>query len=108
MVIALLKGMLDVNPADRMTLEGVSQHPWCMRPSQIANLNPIRIDEMLTSELRANGDLDVATPNLGGDTMDVDEYGYSKDLAMPPVTRKSQLSVHSFISARLNLFLLLV
>jgi hypothetical protein len=28
---ALLKGMLEVNPIDRMTLEDVSQHPWCMR-----------------------------------------------------------------------------
>ncbi|KAH6901059.1 kinase-like domain-containing protein [Coprinopsis sp. MPI-PUGE-AT-0042] len=89
--LSLLKGMLEVNPADRMTLEDVSQHPWCMRPSQIANLNPIQIAEMLTSELRANGDLDVATPNMGGDAMDVDEDGYSKDPAMTPVTQKLQL-----------------
>jgi hypothetical protein len=61
---------------------------------------------MLTSELRANGDLDVATPNLGGDAMDVDEDGYAKDPAMTPVTQKLQLFVRQALRLSLSFIFL--
>jgi hypothetical protein len=29
--LALIRGLLTVNPANRMTLNDAFQHPWCMR-----------------------------------------------------------------------------
>ncbi|EAU93582.1 CAMK/CAMKL/CHK1 protein kinase [Coprinopsis cinerea okayama7 len=70
--LSLLQGMLNVNPAERMTLSDVYQHPWCLRPSQLARADPGTLAEMLTQGLREDGDLNVAAPDFG-EAMDVDE-----------------------------------
>ncbi|PPQ83836.1 hypothetical protein CVT25_000895 [Psilocybe cyanescens] len=75
--MSLIKGMLTVDPARRMTLDEVFQHPWCMRPSQLAATgNPAELAQRLTQPLRDNGDLGLAAPNFDAkmdDGMDVDE-----------------------------------
>ncbi|KDR70014.1 hypothetical protein GALMADRAFT_76739 [Galerina marginata CBS 339.88] len=85
--LSLIKGMLTVDPARRMTLDDVFQHPWCMRQSQLANRNPAEIAEILTQPLRDNGDLDLAAPNFGAGGMDVDG-----DEVMLSATHQSQFT----------------
>ncbi len=63
--IALLTGMLDVDPSQRMTISDIADHPWCMRPSQLAGSGPMALADKLTEGLRANGDLELASPNFG-------------------------------------------
>ncbi|KAF8883805.1 kinase-like domain-containing protein [Infundibulicybe gibba] len=62
--LSLIRGMLTVNPANRMTLSDVFEHPWCTRPSQLAKQGPIALADRLTESLRANGDMALATPQL--------------------------------------------
>ncbi|KAI0653866.1 CAMK/CAMKL/CHK1 protein kinase [Cubamyces menziesii] len=86
--LSLITGMLDVDPAHRMTLADVASHPWVTRPSQIAGRGPSAIAQSLTARLRANGDLGIAEPQIGGeDSMDTDEDG---DVTMHPA--KSQFT----------------
>ncbi|KAI0828490.1 CAMK/CAMKL/CHK1 protein kinase [Trametes gibbosa] len=77
-LLSLITGMLDVDPAHRMTLVEVASHPWVTRPSQIAGRGPRAIAQSLTAGLRANGDLSIAEPQIGGgsdDSMNTDEDG---------------------------------
>ncbi|KAI0777462.1 CAMK/CAMKL/CHK1 protein kinase [Trametes elegans] len=71
--LSLITGMLDVDPAHRMTLDDVASHPWVTRPSQYAGSRASVIAASLTAGLRANGDWGVAEPQIGEDAMDVDE-----------------------------------
>ncbi|KAH9846911.1 CAMK/CAMKL/CHK1 protein kinase [Lenzites betulinus] len=77
-LLSLITGMLDVDPAHRMTLVEVAAHPWVTRPSQIAGRGPRAIAQSLTAGLRANGDMGIAEPQIGGDnddSMDTDQDG---------------------------------
>jgi serine/threonine-protein kinase Chk1 len=66
--------MLTVDPTERFTLDDVVQHPWCIRPSQLEDQSPLALADLLTSGIKANGDMDVAAPPiLNGDEMDTDE-----------------------------------
>ncbi|KAI0643986.1 CAMK/CAMKL/CHK1 protein kinase [Trametes meyenii] len=87
--LSLITGMLDVDPAHRMTLADVAAHPWISRPSQLAGRGPSAIAQSLTAGLRANGDLGVADPQIADadDAMDTDDDG---DTIMHPA--KSQFT----------------
>ncbi|KAI0635345.1 CAMK/CAMKL/CHK1 protein kinase [Trametes polyzona] len=74
-VLSLITGMLDVDPAHRMTLSDVASHHWVTRPSQLAGRGAYAIAQSLTAGLRANGDLGIAEPQIGADAMDTDEDG---------------------------------
>ncbi|KAF5347594.1 hypothetical protein D9756_010702 [Leucocoprinus leucothites] len=64
--LSLIRGMLTINPMERMTLNDIYAHPWIMRHS-VATLA-----ERLTESLRKNGDLELANPALRSN---VDEDG---------------------------------
>ncbi|KAF9030295.1 Pkinase-domain-containing protein [Hymenopellis radicata] len=69
--LSLLTGMLNVDPSQRMTISDIAVHPWCMRPSQLAASGPTVLADKLTEGLRANGDLELASPDFG-QAMDTD------------------------------------
>ncbi|KAF5319490.1 hypothetical protein D9619_008540 [Psilocybe cf. subviscida] len=72
--LSLIRGMLAVDPSERFTLDDVVQHPWCIRPSQLEDQTPLALADLLTSGIKANGDMDLAAPPiLNGDAMDTDE-----------------------------------
>ncbi|KIM47281.1 hypothetical protein M413DRAFT_23502 [Hebeloma cylindrosporum] len=85
--LSLIRGLLTVDPANRMTLNDAFQHPWCMRPSQLAEGNPLELAERLSQSLRDNGDLDLAAPTLNDSNMDGDE-----DQIMLSATHQSQFT----------------
>ncbi|KAJ7110723.1 kinase-like domain-containing protein [Mycena crocata] len=62
--LSLMQGLLTVDPRERFTLEDTFQHPWCMRPSQLAKQGAASLAEALTQSLRSAGDLDLADPDL--------------------------------------------
>ncbi|KAJ3517032.1 hypothetical protein NLJ89_g756 [Agrocybe chaxingu] len=62
--LSLIRGILAIDPAERMTLDDVFQHPWCIRPSQLADNNPIELADRLIRSIRDNGDLQFAAPDL--------------------------------------------
>ncbi|KAF9042380.1 CAMK/CAMKL/CHK1 protein kinase [Panaeolus papilionaceus] len=70
--LSLIRGILEVDPRERFTLDDVMAHPWCLRPSQIANLSPYGLAERLTQNLRDQGDLNTAAPKLQAGSMDED------------------------------------
>ncbi|KII86236.1 hypothetical protein PLICRDRAFT_43812 [Plicaturopsis crispa FD-325 SS-3] len=72
--LSLITGILTVDPAKRMTLADIFQHPWCMRPSQLASQGVVALADKLTESLRANGDLGYATADtaMSSDTQDSD------------------------------------
>ncbi|OJT03158.1 hypothetical protein TRAPUB_6265 [Trametes pubescens] len=73
---AVLTGMLDVEATTRMTLADVACHPWVTRPSQLAGRSAYAIAQSLTARLRANGDMGISDPQIGGeDAMDTDADG---------------------------------
>ncbi|KAJ6584208.1 CAMK/CAMKL/CHK1 protein kinase [Mycena sp. CBHHK59/15] len=63
--LSLLCGLLTVDPRERLTLSDAFQHPWCIRPSQLARRGAASLAEALTESLRQTGDMDLAAPNLG-------------------------------------------
>ncbi|KZT25486.1 Pkinase-domain-containing protein [Neolentinus lepideus HHB14362 ss-1] len=70
-VLSLILGLLDVEPARRMTIPSIMQHPWCSRPSTIASQGVTALADHLTQPMRANGDYDIAAPDVPMDT-DID------------------------------------
>ncbi|KAF7323659.1 Protein kinase domain-containing protein [Mycena kentingensis (nom. inval.)] len=62
--LSLIQGLLTVHPAERFTIDDALQHPWCMRPSQLAKRGAAMLADALTQSLRNAGDLDLATPAL--------------------------------------------
>ncbi|KAG2134161.1 kinase-like domain-containing protein [Suillus bovinus] len=62
--LALICGLLTVEPEKRMTLAEVFAHPWCTRPSQIAKQGVLALADHLTESLRTNGDLNYAMPDV--------------------------------------------
>ncbi|KAL1939250.1 hypothetical protein VTO73DRAFT_10053 [Trametes versicolor] len=75
-LLSLITGMLDVEATTRMTLQDVACHPWVTRPSQLAGRGAYAIAQSLTARLRANGDMGIADPQMGGgDAMDTDGDG---------------------------------
>ncbi|KAJ7741771.1 kinase-like domain-containing protein [Mycena maculata] len=62
--LSLIQGLLTIDPRERFTLEDAFQHPWCIRPSQLAKQGPTSLAQALTQSLRDTGDLDLAAPNL--------------------------------------------
>ncbi|KAJ7477608.1 kinase-like domain-containing protein [Mycena latifolia] len=62
--LSLLQGLLTIDPRERFTLEDAFQHPWCMRPSQLAQQGSASLAQALTESLRTTGDLDLASPNF--------------------------------------------
>ncbi|KAF9527858.1 kinase-like domain-containing protein [Crepidotus variabilis] len=71
--LSLIRGLLTIDPAERMTLDDAFRHPWCIRPSQLAGGDPIEVAEMLIKRTRESGDLEIAAPDFAGQAMDVDE-----------------------------------
>ncbi|KAI6028948.1 hypothetical protein EDC04DRAFT_147941 [Pisolithus marmoratus] len=64
-----IRGLLMIEPSNRMTLPDVYAHSWCMRPSQLASRGVQALAEQLTQPLRDSGDLtfvDAAVPDSGG------------------------------------------
>jgi len=80
--------MLTVDPEHRLTLSDVFQHPWCMRPSQLAKRSPLDLANKLTQPLRDNGDLQLAAPNLNSSSQ-IDE---DEDEIMLSATHQSQFT----------------
>jgi len=80
LLLALITGLLTVNPQDRMTLADAFQHPWVLtyvlpcapsrrlsdvhRQSQLASQGPVALAERLTESLRNTGDLDLVEIDL--------------------------------------------
>lgn len=62
--LSLICGLLTVEPERRMTLAEVFAHPWCIKPSQIAEQGVVALADHLTESLRANGDLKYAMPDI--------------------------------------------
>ncbi|GLB36848.1 putative CAMK CAMKL CHK1 protein kinase [Lyophyllum shimeji] len=86
--LSLICGLLTVDPRDRLTLADAFQHPWCMRPSQLASQGPSMLAEQLTEPMRANGDLNLAAPNLTGHVQDED--GDEMMASAPPISQFTQ------------------
>ncbi|KAI5122878.1 hypothetical protein M0805_003330 [Coniferiporia weirii] len=61
--LSLIRGILNVDPYERMTLSDVMAHPWCMRPSQVARQGQAVLAERLTQSLRETGDMGVIDPH---------------------------------------------
>ncbi|KAF7974169.1 hypothetical protein HWV62_13295 [Athelia sp. TMB] len=90
LALSLIRGLLTIDPAQRMTLANVYEHPWCIRPSQLANRGVQELADKLTASLRANGDLGYAAPVETGDSaMDTDDDG---DEVMLSGTHQSQFT----------------
>ena len=60
----MITGMLNIDPSKRISLSNIICHPWCMRPSQLANTGPEMLAMRLTQGIRDSGDLDLASPNF--------------------------------------------
>ncbi|KAI0916514.1 hypothetical protein AcV5_002985 [Taiwanofungus camphoratus] len=74
-VLSLITGMLAVRASERMTLAEIVEHPWMVRPSQIANKGLSVLAERLTESLRMTGDLAIATPDVTNIAYNVDADG---------------------------------
>ncbi|KAF8319425.1 CAMK/CAMKL/CHK1 protein kinase [Clavulina sp. PMI_390] len=61
--LELLLDCLTVDPAQRITLAEITQHPWFQRPSQLAQ-RPGEVAERLTQALARNGDMAISEPNF--------------------------------------------
>ncbi|KAJ7493843.1 kinase-like domain-containing protein [Mycena latifolia] len=62
--LSLIQGLLTIDPRERFTLDDAFQHPWCMRPSQLAKKGAASLAEALTQSLRTAGDMDLAAPDF--------------------------------------------
>jgi len=71
--LSLLQGLLTIDPRERFTLEDAFQHPWCIRPSQLAKQGAASLAQALTESLRTAGDMDLASPNFDQRNTDDDE-----------------------------------
>ncbi|TFK47430.1 Pkinase-domain-containing protein [Heliocybe sulcata] len=63
-VLSLIVGLLNVDPTRRMTVPDIMQHPWYSRPSTIAAQGATALADHLTQPMRANGDYDIAAPDV--------------------------------------------
>ncbi|KAF8148644.1 CAMK/CAMKL/CHK1 protein kinase [Crassisporium funariophilum] len=86
--LSLIRGMMTVDPANRLTLPEVFQHPWCMRPSQLSKGKPKDLADALSQTLRDNGDLDLAAPNFTSPN----DMGEDEDQIMLSATHQSQFT----------------
>ncbi|EGO19687.1 hypothetical protein SERLADRAFT_453634 [Serpula lacrymans var. lacrymans S7.9] len=87
--LSLICGLLTIDPASRMTLPDVYQHPWCTRPSQLAQRGVIALAEELTQNLRVSGDLGYAIPESANPRGNQDADG---DEMMLSATYQSQFT----------------
>ncbi|KAK2467496.1 hypothetical protein APHAL10511_000351 [Amanita phalloides] len=87
--LSLICAMLTVDPQERMSIADVYQHPWCSRPSQLANETATTLATKLTESLRQNGDLELAHPDLKQKEENMDEDG---DQIMEPASHNSQFT----------------
>ncbi|KAF9261767.1 CAMK/CAMKL/CHK1 protein kinase [Marasmius fiardii PR-910] len=76
--LSLLRGLLDVNPSERIPISAASMHPWCIRPSQLARRGLTVRGELLTESLRSNGDMDYVTAIPAEMDNDGDSYMYTQ------------------------------
>lgn len=53
--------LLEIDPSKRVTISSISQHPWCMTPSQLTRE---QIPDALTQGMRAAGMMAVADPTF--------------------------------------------
>ncbi|KAI0696596.1 kinase-like domain-containing protein [Cytidiella melzeri] len=63
-VLELITGMLTPDPSKRMTMHEIFRHRWTRRPSIVAQGGLSALAQGLTESLRANGDLEIATPSM--------------------------------------------
>ncbi|KAF5364551.1 hypothetical protein D9757_011805 [Collybiopsis confluens] len=70
--LSMLCGLLAVDPSLRMTIAQARQHPWCIRPSQLARQSASVLADKLTESLRINGDMDYVTATQQDSTADAD------------------------------------
>ncbi|KAK0438423.1 kinase-like domain-containing protein [Armillaria borealis] len=73
--LSLLTGLLCIDPEERLSISQIYQHPWCMRPSQLAQRGALALADKLTETLRKNGDLGLAAPNFAQPEEEVDADG---------------------------------
>ncbi|KAI3603780.1 camk camkl chk1 protein kinase [Moniliophthora roreri] len=73
--LTLLRGLLAIDPNERLTIAEAGRHPWCTRPSQLARQSAAALADKLTENLRINGDMGYAAPILSGQMHEVDKDG---------------------------------
>ena len=62
--VGLIKGMLHVDPKERLTLREVYEDEWVLCPSQLTGKGPSEIAESLMESLKCAGELEIANPSL--------------------------------------------
>ncbi|KAH7104821.1 kinase-like domain-containing protein [Auriculariales sp. MPI-PUGE-AT-0066] len=85
----LLCRLLTVDVSQRITLDEVLTHPWCQRQSQLPTDLFTRA-QLLTSGLRAGGDLDIADPDLTGSGDGMNSDGETLKLTAPMASQFTQ------------------
>ncbi|EJD07738.1 CAMK/CAMKL/CHK1 protein kinase [Fomitiporia mediterranea MF3/22] len=61
--LSLIQGILNINPAERMTIPEIMVHPWCLRPSQVEAEGQAALAQRLTQSLHTTGDMGVIDPH---------------------------------------------
>ncbi|KAK1223365.1 Chk1 protein kinase [Marasmius sp. AFHP31] len=75
--LSLIRGLLNIDSKERLTIAQAAQHSWCIRPSQLARQSSAALAQKLTENLRMNGDMGYVAPKLPDDTHPVDDDGDS-------------------------------
>jgi len=77
--MSLITGILNVDPNARLTIPDIMAHPWCMRPSQVAQDSGAVLAQKLTQSLRVNGDINIIDPHS---QMNMPQQDGDGDIAM--------------------------
>lgn len=117
--ISLLRGILRVDPAQRMNLEDVRRHPWFTRPNPYLTMdgkaaNPIGLATQMLENLKIDFDVDPMAssqrppiPRHQPHPMDIDDGGGRLALTQPETPlaeltfdwERPQLAAHERVSA---------
>lgn len=77
-VLSLLRGMMNVDPSARFTLENVRRHPWFTRPNQYLGSNgrlsnPLTLATSMFESLKISFDADPLAGTQKSDSMEIDK-----------------------------------